>query len=550
MATDGPMLLTALTLVALSVAVFTSHRPFKVPRATVFLAAALTLVALSTAFSEFWPFALFGSPRIRLGVISLVPLGALAVLAAPFAPEIRSILRQIAPWACAAWVLTVLGQVIAGLPIAWGLSSNGALSAQFLVLLLPVLLSTVRAAHVRLLVGCGVAGVLWYIGSALGVVLALVWSALHAGLSRDRIERMLWRAAPVLPVTHALISAAGVAAVLGSGTAAAGYLGTRPQFWRSALDVAREWWVIGAGPDSFPHVAARLITPASAYIEGDTPALSVSAHNLWLDIGVHGGIAGVVLALVAATALARTWSRARDPGTLPFIAGVLLFFTSTLLQPVSLQSLPALVMMLVATLPARSGGVAIAHATQRRGLSWVARRAPGIAGLACATPLLFFALTCLAVGRPDYHPASAAFTETAARAWRYDPELWAQSAYRHGLEIEEPPGREARTRYLEAGLTRAIELVPSEHRYLLERAHASDALGMEPAVVAVRYDAALGAFPLSPEVNFSRGLFLARQGDLAGARSSYAVLESLYPEWSGTRNFEEQARGFGLDLAR
>jgi len=66
--------------------------------------------------------------------------------------------------------------------------------------------------------------------------------------------------------------------------------------------------------------------------------------------------------------------------------------------------------------------------------------------------------------------------------------------------------------------------------------------------VRTRYDTALAEYPLSALTNHARGLFLARQGDAAGAREAYRLLLELYPEWSGTGTFVTECRELGIEL--
>jgi O-antigen ligase len=535
--TDMPMVFTGLALVVLALGLLKARRVV-LPRDRVVVGLLLGLLVwgvASAASSEFAPFAFFGSWRNRLGLLTLVPVGLLLVLARGLSAELGRTLKAAAPWVFGAWTLAVLVQAVPA-PFdvsvsAWGLSSNGAISAQLMVLLFPALLTTGRRNRaLRGMLGLAVALVMWRIGSTIGLALVLGWTAVDALLTTGRFRMLPRRALVALPAAHLLVTA-GLVAVGTTAEWAASALEGRQRFWRLALDMIASSPLAGTGPDTMAHASAALVGPDTAQTLLDTAVLSVSSHSAWLDIATCFGIVGAALALGALTALAARWSpRIDSPGFL-WIAGLALYAVTLLVQPVVLQILPVLALVMAASLPPAERACC-------------AERTPGptvvvtIVASALAVLLVAFGLTCVVVGRADFRPASLATTERAARFWRFDPALWAETGYRYGAT--------GAIDGVERSLQAAIDLVPGEYSFRFDLAAASDAFQLPSQVVVERYDAALAAYPLAPDVHFARGLHLAKQRDTQAARETYALLRSTYPEWSGTADFRMSCAQLGI----
>ena len=102
--TDSSMLFLGLSLLAIALASLLSGRS-SLPgrRALIVLAVVLGAIVVSTALSDFVPFGIFGSPRGRRGLISIVPAVLLLVLARGFPAELGRMLRKAAPWVVGAW---------------------------------------------------------------------------------------------------------------------------------------------------------------------------------------------------------------------------------------------------------------------------------------------------------------------------------------------------------------------------------------------------------------------------------------------------------------
>lgn len=559
--TDMPMVFMALALLVLAVgAVLTRRLALPKDRLVLgVLAALLVWGVVSAAFSDFVPFSVFGSWRNRLGLLTLVPFGLLLVLARGFSAELGWALKRAVPWAFVAWLLAVLIQA-APAPFdvsasAWGLSSNGAISAQLMLLLLPALLTLgKRDRMLRAALGVAVAAVMWRIGSTIGIALTLGWTVIDAVLTTGRVKALPKWLLPALPAAHLAVT--GIVVAIGASASwAAGALEGRQRFWRLALDMIASSPVFGTGPDTMAHASAALVGPNTAQTLADTAVLSVSSHSLWLDAAACFGIVGAVLAFVALMLLARRWSPKVNSSGFLWIAGLALYAVTLLLQPVVLQTLPLLALVIAASLPAHGGASAgvrdeqdsAADGQSTRPLSAAGWLMPAISG-ALALVLLAFGLTCVIVGRSDFGPASVQTTEGAARFWRYDPALWAETGYRYGMSVGSTADPAAAIAGVERSLEHAIDLVPGEYTFRFDLAAASDAFGLPKETVIERYDATLEAYALAPDVNYARGLYLAKQGDVAAARETYTLLRATYPDWSGTTEFRIACAQLGITV--
>ena len=552
--TDMPMVFMSLALLVLAVgAVMTRRLVLPKDRLVIGVLAALVVWGIvSATFSDFVPFAVFGSWRNRLGLLTLIPFGLLLVLARGFSAELGRALKRAVPWVFGAWLFALLVQA-APAPFdvsasAWGLSSNGAISAQLMLLLLPALLTVgKRNRMLRTALGVGVAAVMWRMGSTIGIALTLAWTAVDALLTTGRLKTLPKWALPALPAAHLAVT--GVLVAIGTTAAwAASSLEGRQRFWRLALDAIGSSPVFGTGPDTFAHASAALVGPDTAQTLADTAVLSVSSHSLWLDAAACLGIVGAALAFVALTLLARRWSPKVNSGGFLWVAGLALYAVTLLLQPVVLQTLPLLALVIAASLPA-SGGASAGVREQASAVDgrlsaagWVMSATSG----ALALVLLAFGLTCVIVGRSDFGPASVQTTEGAARFWRYDPALWAETGYRYGMSVGSSADPAAAMAGVERSLERAIDLVPGEYTFRFDLAAASEAFELPKETVTERYDATLEAYALAPDVNYARGLYLAKQGDVEAAKETYALLRATYPDWSGTTEFRITCAQLGI----
>jgi O-antigen ligase len=496
---------------------------------------AVTVVSL--AFSGSIPLSIFGHPATRLGVISVMPALGLMLLARGFAGEVGRMLRLVAPYVVGAWAMTMAGQAALGLPLQWGLSSNGAITAQVFLLLLPALVARgARRAWVRLLVGLAVTGLLWIADSRLGVGLAVAWLLSDRLLQTGVVKSIPRRVLLGIPVAHLLVSIGLLVAFSSSGLATPAPLTSRPWIWRAGMDLMAESPFTGAGPGMFASAVTHVVSPTSAFMEADWPHYSASAHMFWLEIGTEYGLIGVVAVLAGALLLASRWSTSMRSRGIVFVAGLCLFSVTLLLQPLSLQTVPLLMLMIAASMPLSAG----------RGVA--SGRPMPLVALATALVLFAYSGTVLVIGEPENRPASSSSTEVAARFWRYDPELWLQTSFRYAQELSGGRDRVAAAEAVDAALARAVQLAPREYRYSLNLAQASEALGADVGLVRARYEDALAAFPLSPLVNHAYGLFLARQGDSAGAVRAYGVLNTYYPQWSGIAGYRAQCERLGVQL--
>jgi len=543
---DMTMVFLGLAGIALAIASLLSRRLSNPPSVSTLaiLGALLTLHVSSGLASQYRPLALYGTPVMRFGLITVLPLLALGLLALPFRREFGMLLRQATPWVFGAWMLAAAYQAVDKRWMPWGLSSNNALTAQVLLLLLPAFLTIAGSRRVlRALVSLAVAGYMWWVSSSIGVGLALLWAVADALLGKhpalDLSKVLRWA-----PFAHLLLTLAAVTATLLHWFPES-LMGGRTRMWLLAIQVISSRPLVGVGPDAFRWASAPLLSDSTAQVLYDSPSLSVSAHSLWLDVAAVYGIVGLIIIFVSALAIARAWPGRVDAPALPFVAGLLLYSVTLLVQPVGLQTLPLLLLVLSASLARGKDerAVQLGDEEQRHGRPLFALATIPLSLVVCA-----FGLTCVSVGRPEFHPASLATTESAARFWRYEPELWAQAGYRYGMSIGTSPNPMAAIGGMQASLERAIALVPLGYQYRIDLARASDQLGLDSSLVRKRYDEALATFPLSAEINYDRGLFLAAQGDVSGARESYALLLRLYPDWSGTSVYQRRCESLGIQV--
>ena len=351
--------------------------------------------------------------------------------------------------------------LFATMPSAWGLSSNGALSAQALLLLFPAFLTAGRRRRwLRALLGLVVVAFMWRAASSVGLALGLVWIACDVVLTRGVVRRAPRPALTAVPVGHALLTAAVVASGI-MLPALESVLDGRARMWRLALDVFKTSPLIGVGPDTVSHAATKVVTAVTAQTLLDNPLLTLSSHSIWLDLAANYGALGVLCAMAATLLLVRRWSTEVKSAGFVFAAGLTLYSLTLLVQPLALQTVPLLVLVIAASV-VPSARVAATANSERASLAVGA-----LAAVVALVPLLYGG-TCLAVGRPDFYPGPRPFTESAARFWRLDPELWAQTAYRYGMEIGSSQNPQQTIGEMERAFERAIDLVPREYSYRLD----------------------------------------------------------------------------------
>ena len=110
----------------------------------------------------------------------------------------------------------------------------------------------------------------------------------------------------------------------------------RFEAWHEAIDRGMQSYMLGLGPgphlDIPPSILAARVSPSGDAISADEhPPLNgtpnFEAHNTYLDLFTQGGLlaTGAFLWLMATTALATL--RARQPGLLALIAGIMVFTT-------------------------------------------------------------------------------------------------------------------------------------------------------------------------------------------------------------------------------
>jgi O-antigen ligase len=265
---------------------------------------------------------LWGSYERQQGLLTLgAYLGLFAFTAANLRAraQIRRLMAAIA-WGSAPVVVYGLVQAAGADPMDWRtdaaspvLSTIGRANflGSYLGIVIPLtvgrmLLARRRRPYVLLLIGQAVCLALTqargaWIGLGAAVVVGLVAWALA---TRDR--------RPALAALLLLLLAAALIALLnlpdGPLTALArvpgldrlaalartdeGSTAARLTIWRATLDLvaARPW--LGYGPETMRPVFARIFPPQLVYYQGRHTAVD-RAHNLWLDLGMSIGLAGI-----------------------------------------------------------------------------------------------------------------------------------------------------------------------------------------------------------------------------------------------------------------
>jgi O-antigen ligase/Flp pilus assembly protein TadD len=323
-------------------------------------------LVLATVFSVAPQTSLWGSYDRQQGLLTLAAYLALFFLVVA---HLRSRAQVMRLWLVLVWgsaPLVVYGLLqAAGLdPLAWQTDAASAVLStlgranfvgSYLVLVAPLtatrlVVSGRRWPYALLLAGQVACLALTQARAAwLGMAAALLVGLLAWTVTGQRRKRQ--RAAPVLAILTLAALAVGFVALLnlpggplapltrlpgldrlatlagaGSGSGAA-----RLVTWRATLPLIAERAVLGYGPETMRPVFARVFPPELVYYQGRHVSVD-RAHNLWLDLGMSAGLAGI-LALGALLAgwgwLAwrgrpdggDRWGRAAGAGLLAAVAG-------------------------------------------------------------------------------------------------------------------------------------------------------------------------------------------------------------------------------------
>ncbi len=294
------------------------HHPLLWPA----LAFSLAL-ALATAFSINPRASLWGSYERQQGLLTLAAYLALFLLTAA---NLRTRAQAERLWAALVWssvpVVAYGFLQAAGMdPLDWRtdaaspvLSTVGRANflGSYLVLVVPLTAGRALSARRRWPYGLLLAGQLaclaltqargaWVGLGAAALTFGLVWAA----ATRNRRLALVTLALAVLAVGFvALLNLPGgplapLAHLPGLDRLAtltrtnAGSTAARLTIWRATLPlvIARPW--LGYGPETMRPVFARVFPPQLVYYQGRHVTVD-RAHNLWLDLGMSAGLAGIV----------------------------------------------------------------------------------------------------------------------------------------------------------------------------------------------------------------------------------------------------------------
>ncbi|OQA19542.1 MAG: tetratricopeptide repeat protein [Chloroflexi bacterium ADurb.Bin360] len=88
----------------------------------------------------------------------------------------------------------------------------------------------------------------------------------------------------------------------------AGSLAARLTIWKASLTLISQRPLLGHGPGTFTLAFAHVYPPELVYYQGREVMVD-HAHNLWLQLGVEGGILGVIVLLILSLAIWRVGIR-------------------------------------------------------------------------------------------------------------------------------------------------------------------------------------------------------------------------------------------------
>jgi Tfp pilus assembly protein PilF/O-antigen ligase len=284
-------------------------------------------LALATAFSVAPETSLWGSLDRQQGLLTL---GAYLGLFLLTAANLRSREQVERLWTALVWgsapvVVYGLLQAAGFDPLGWRtdavspvLSTLGRANfvGSYLVLVLPLtvgraILARRRWPYLLLLVGQLACLALTQARAAwLGLVVALVTVLLAWALTSRQRKRNV--AALVLAVLILGLLAVGFVTLLNTpgspfnrlarlsgvdrlaslADVEAGSSAARLTTWRAALPLVVEGGALGYGPETMRPVFARVFPPELVYYQGRHVTVD-RAHNLWLDLGMSAGLAGI-----------------------------------------------------------------------------------------------------------------------------------------------------------------------------------------------------------------------------------------------------------------
>ncbi len=312
------LLVTIVLLMGLAALVRAGERADRLerpPASMLWPALALGLaLALATAFSTNPRISLWGSYGRQQGLLTLGAYLALFFLTAIWLRTRAQADRLLSAlvWASAPVVAYGLFQAAAYDPLGWQtdaaspvLSTIGRANflGSYLVLILPLTAGKALLARRRwpyLLLGVSQLACLALTqarGAWMGMsVAALTFGLAWAAATRDRRLALLVVAAAILAV--GLVASLSVVGLPGLERVAAlartdeGSAAARLTIWRATLPmVATRPW-LGYGPETMETAFASVFPPQLVYYQGRGLVVD-RAHNLWLDMGMSAGLAGI-----------------------------------------------------------------------------------------------------------------------------------------------------------------------------------------------------------------------------------------------------------------
>jgi tetratricopeptide (TPR) repeat protein len=300
-----------------------------------------------------------------------------------------------------------------------------------------------------------------------------------------------------------------------------GSTAARITIWRATLPLVAARPVLGYGPEGMRAAFARVFPPQLVYYEGRH--VVDRAHNLWLDLGMSAGLAGVLAftALVAgfgrlAWRGLRTAPEYRERAAWVALAAAVAGSLADLQFSFGLTASSTVLWLVLALASAMSRDPSpVVCAEERTGASSPLLYLPltlvvlALVGLVCLRPLLADGAGWRAL-QPSPLPERRAAAQRAVRLWPLEPE------YRLLLaEVLQEGGEFAAA---EAQLAEAVQLSPSDPwlRAAQGTLYARWA-GREPARLLqaeAAYRESLALAPNLAPTHAALGAVLARQGRL------------------------------------
>ncbi|MDA3937484.1 MAG: O-antigen ligase family protein, partial [Actinomycetota bacterium] len=323
--------------------------------------------------------------------------------------------------------------------------------------------------------------------------------------------------------------------------------GDRFAIWRTAAEAIAARPIVGWGADGFavagPKMATEeLVQGGFAPVFGE---LTTSPHNVFLAIGVAGGVVAILLALwftveiIRALLLSR---KADDSNTEVRNAtwSLMLYFALVLTAPAVPQVLPVFGVVLGLLL-----GILPATKRLSLGSASVWRR-----GMAITAALASLMLIVSSSGRaavdsvgPDNAIDRAVAIQRVADTVHIDPHLHYQAALQWGYASGVDTSSASMERDIEA-IDRATELDPGFYLYELERARALSFYGASDDVLVGALERVLEDYPASPEANARIGVLKVLRGSISDARVHLDLAVRQSPLDLAT--LSSIAQGYGL----